>query len=311
MRMSLCLLNNSLPQTTPQSSSIQRIRAFIPFEQFNRTIRVSYYIMESTTKSLADVAEIYQTGRNDYALHHSSTAESARLPAFGGELQPGLYRPTSHRKLANPAPLGLSAFALTTFVLSIINLNTRGVHSPNILIGSAYAYGGVVQVFAGMWEMAIGNTFGATVLSSFGGFWLSFAITLTPGGFDVIESLGGPGAQFYDSFGFVLMGWFVFITLMTLCTLRSTVAFFLLFLAVDTMVLLLGIGYLNRVDGEPNPNAIKAAAIFGLLTAFLAWYNAFAGIVDSSNSFFTLPVVHFPWSETGRRGRTNSEAGRV
>ncbi len=74
-----------------------------------------------------------------------------RLPAFGGEFQPGLYKPIAHRKFANPAPLGLSAFALTTFVLSLINLNTRGVAEPNIVASLALGYGGVVQLLAGMW----------------------------------------------------------------------------------------------------------------------------------------------------------------
>lgn len=75
----------------------------------------------------------------------------ARLPAFGGEFQPGLYRPVSDRKFANPAPLGLSAFALTTFVLGCINMGTRGIAAPNIVVGLAFGYGGLVQLLAGMW----------------------------------------------------------------------------------------------------------------------------------------------------------------
>lgn len=75
----------------------------------------------------------------------------ARLPAFGGEFQPGLYRPVEQRKFANPAPLGLCAFALTTFVLSLINLGTQGITKPNIVLSLAFGYGGVVQLLAGMW----------------------------------------------------------------------------------------------------------------------------------------------------------------
>merc|ERR1712115_316027 len=78
--------------------------------------------------------------------------DSVRLPAFGGEFQPGLYKSTEHRKFANPAPLGLSAFALTTFVLSLINLGTRGISGPSLVIGPAFGYGGLVQLLAGMWE---------------------------------------------------------------------------------------------------------------------------------------------------------------
>jgi uncharacterized protein len=70
--------------------------------------------------------------------------------AFGGEFQPGLHMPQP-RKFANPAPLGLSAFALTTFVLSLINVRTRGVDEPNLVLALAYGYGGLVQLLAGMW----------------------------------------------------------------------------------------------------------------------------------------------------------------
>ena len=86
-------------------------------------------------------------------LAHIDTAGSGggRLPAFGGEFQPGLYKGVKDRKFGNPAPLGLSAFALTTFVLSLINLGTRGVAAPNIVVGIAFGYGGLVQLLAGMW----------------------------------------------------------------------------------------------------------------------------------------------------------------
>ena len=90
----------------------------------------------------------YDYGGNPLA--HINTGDSVRLPAFGGDFQPGLYKPPTS-KFANPAPLGLSAFALTTFVLSLINLGTRGLHEPNIVVGAAFAYGGLVQLLAGMW----------------------------------------------------------------------------------------------------------------------------------------------------------------
>lgn len=79
------------------------------------------------------------------------TKGDARLPAFGGEFQPGLYRPVENRQFANPAPLGLCAFALTTFVLSLINLGTQDITKPNIVLALAFGYGGIVQLLAGMW----------------------------------------------------------------------------------------------------------------------------------------------------------------
>ena len=176
--------------------------------------------------------------------------------------------------------------------------------------------------------MAVGNTFGATALSSYGGFWLSFAIILTPGGFAIETDLVSFGeAVFLNSFGLYLMGWFIFTFLLLICTLRSTVAFFSLFFTLDLAFLLLGIGYLQHNGVAPQSDCIVAGGAFGLMAAFLAWYNALAGIADSSNrsvffplhhsllpvqkpctdyaacSFFVIPVAHFPWSDKGRQRR--------
>jgi len=240
-------------------------------------------------------------------LAHMRTNIDATLPAFGGEFQPGLYKGVEGRKFANPAPLGLSAFALTTFVLSLINLGTRGVHVPNIVISLAFGYGGLVQLLAGMWEMAVGNTFGATALSSYGGFWISFAIILTPGGFAIEETIitGQDAKALTDCLGFYLMGWFIFTFLLLICTLKSTVAFFLLFFTLDLAFLFLGASYLNLENGEPHVGLTRAGGAFGILAAFLAWYNALAGIADTSNSFFIVPVLHFPWSEKGKAIRSD------
>lgn len=92
-------------------------------------------------------------------LAHQNTGDSARFAAFGGEFQPGLYRPTTERKFANPAPLGLSAFALTTFVLSLINVGTRDVTEGNIVVALAFGYGGLVQLLAGMWYVTLALVF--------------------------------------------------------------------------------------------------------------------------------------------------------
>ncbi|KAF2132186.1 hypothetical protein P153DRAFT_310910 [Dothidotthia symphoricarpi CBS 119687] len=243
----------------------------------------------------------YDYGGNPLA-HIATNDPDLRLRPFGGDFQPGLYK--QNRKFANPAPLGLSAFALTTFVLSLINVNTRGITSPSIVIALAFGYGGLVQLLAGMWEMAVGNTFGATALSSYGGFWISFAIVLTPGGFEIASGLEAISHKmFFDSFGLYLMGWFIFTFLLLICTLRSTVAFFGLFFTLTLAFLMLGIGYLKNDGVAPQGDCIVAGGVFGLMAAFLAWYNALAGIADSSNSFFVIPVAHFPWSEKGREDR--------
>ncbi|KAF2172171.1 hypothetical protein M409DRAFT_17411 [Zasmidium cellare ATCC 36951] len=283
-------------------------------QEFNDTHKEADHINGNGTSSHdhAKQRKPYDYGGNPLA--HINTGDSARLQAFGGAMQPGLYKVDTKNSFANPAPLGLCGFALTTFLLSAINLGTRGLSEPNIVIGAAFAYGGLCQLLAGMWEMAVGNTFGATALSSYGGFWIGTAIILTPGGFEIISTLeaGGNAAPFLNSFGLYLMGWFIFTFLLLILTLRSTVAFCFLFLTLDLAFLMLGIAYLDYgPTGEPNTACLRAGGAFGIIAAFAAWYNAFAGMADSSNSFFVVPVAHFPWSEKGRENRKkvdNSEA---
>lgn len=140
-------------------------------------------------------------------------------------------------------------------------------------------------------EMAVGNTFGATALSSYGGFWISYAILLTPA-WNILGADGPyatPEAKAIDpemaasAVGVFLTGWFIFTTILLLCTLRSTIMFFMLFFTLDIAFLMLACGeYANN-----NGNALaagrltKAGGVFGMLAAFFAWYNAFAGIADS------------------------------
>jgi len=247
----------------------------------------------------------------DTGTKGSYGATETRLPAFGGEFQPGMYTP-SFRKFANPAPLGLSAFALTTFVLSLINVNARDlIAEPNIVVALAFGYGGLIQLLAGMWEMAVGNTFGATALSSYGGFWIAFGIVLTPT-FNIVPSYTN-AHDFNNAFGFFLLGWWIFTTVLLLCTLRSTLAFFLLFFFLDLAFLFLSIA---RLQGDAQGNikvpVNKAGGYLGLFAALMAWYNALAGIVDDSNSFFVIPVLHFPWSATGlERAKSKTERQTV
>jgi succinate-acetate transporter protein len=92
-------------------------------------------------------------------------------------------------------------------------------------------------------------------------------------------------------------------------TLKSTLAFSSLFMMVWLAFIFLGAAYLdapNTADGNPNVGLTRAGGVFGMIAAFIAWYNMLAGIMEPSNSFFAVPVVHFPWSEKGRAQRRKS-----
>ncbi|CEJ85371.1 Putative GPR/FUN34 family protein [[Torrubiella] hemipterigena] len=234
----------------------------------------------------------------NYRPDYATMEKGEYAYADGGALQVGRWQPFEHRKLANPAPLGLSAFALTTFVLSAINMHARNQSAPNIMISLAFGYGGLVQLLAGMWEMATGNTFGATALSSYGGFWISYALILVPD-FGLLSKTGPYAGKPNNVLGFFLSGWFIFTFLLLMCTLRSTVMFFLLFFTLDLAFLFLATSEFAADMGNADASLAlqKTGGFFGFLAAFLAWYLALVGIQDSSNSFFTLPVFHFPWSD--------------
>ena len=132
-------------------------------------------------------------------------------------------------------------------------------------------------------EIAAGNTFGATALSSYGGFWISYALLLTPSPWGIMEETGPYAGDTSSVVGFFLTGWFIFTTILLICTLRSSVAFFLLFFTLDLAFLFLSCEmYARDLGNETAATGLKqAGGFFGFLAAFLAWYNALAGIQDS------------------------------
>lgn len=109
---------------------------------------------------------------------------------------------------------------------------------------------------------------------------------------------GATSVAFQNAFGLYLMCWFIFTVLMTICTTRSTVAFFTLFASLSLAFLFLGLARLILQNGAPHVGLNTAGGAFGLVSAIMAWWCALAGIATKENSFFTVPVGHFPWGET-------------
>lgn len=184
--------------------------------------------------------------------------------------------------VVNPSPLGLCAFALTTFVLSSINAGWFPAGATNIVVGLALFYGGLGQILAGMWEFRVGNTFGATAFTSYGGFWMAFGAILIPG-FGIAEAVGK--ANLSVAIGLFLLGWAIFTGLMFLGTLRTNVALMTVFGALFLTFLALAIGFLGAGSGM-----IVLGGYLGVLTALAAWYAAAAGVYNATNPGFTLPV---------------------
>ncbi|KAI9461064.1 GPR1/FUN34/yaaH family-domain-containing protein [Russula earlei] len=152
-------------------------------------------------------------------------------------------------KLGNPGPLGLFSFASTTLILSLYNVNARGIDTPNVVVGMALFCGGLAQLLAGMWEFATGNTFGATAFTSYGAFWLSFATLLIPGsGIGAAYAASADPVQEVDAIAIYLSAWMIVTFLFFIASLRKSVGLTALFLFLTITFLLLAVGECLLVD---------------------------------------------------------------
>jgi len=181
---------------------------------------------------------------------------------------------------ADPGPLGLAAFALTTFVLSFFNSGLMSEKGLPIVLGLALAYGGLAQLLAGMWEFRTGNTFGATAFTSYGAFWLSFWAFEQFFAKEITDK-----TALAHSVGLFLIAWGIFTTYMFVASLRVSVAVSIVFALLAATFLLLGIG--NATDA---PDIVKAGGFVGIATAVAAWYASFAAVVNSTFGRIVMPV---------------------
>ena len=186
--------------------------------------------------------------------------------------------PGSH--LADPAPLGLGAFALTTMVLSVVNAGWVPSTVEPVVFGLALAYGGGAQLLAGMWEFAKGNTFGATAFSSYGAFWISFWwLTAHLADYKIPAGDAGKGVGLY------LVAWGAFTLYMTVGASRVSGAVLAVFALLTATYVILGIGefagssFLGHLGGY-----------VGIATALAAWYASFAGVTAFTHKRALVPT---------------------
>jgi uncharacterized protein len=185
-------------------------------------------------------------------------------------------------KLANPAPLGLFGFALTTWMLSLINAGFLPGTSLPMVLALAFAFGGTAQFCAGLLEMVQGNTLGFVALCSYGAFWWSFAL------FARFFGAGVPVA----AVGWYLLIWGALTTVFLIASLAANRALELVFFALALTFYLLGFGALWGV-----PALSMLGGWGGLITAILAFYLGAAEIINELHGHTVLPIgmpmVHF------------------
>jgi uncharacterized protein len=188
--------------------------------------------------------------------------------------------------LGDPGPLGLAGFAATTFFLSAVNANMVSPTVQTGVLGLALFYGGIVQLLAGMWEFAKGNTFGALAFSSFGAFWLSFWYLLdhvVPGW---LSSKTPPTVTDIDhAVGLYLLIWTIFTGYMFIASTRVSVVIMTVFAALFLTFLALTIGKFGDSTGWT-----KLGGWLGLVTAVVAWYGSLAGVMNATAKRVVFPT---------------------
>jgi len=185
--------------------------------------------------------------------------------------------PSLGAHLADPAPLGLGAFALTTFMLSAFNTGLLPKSAEVVILGVALFYGGITQLFAGMWEFAKGNTFGALAFSSYGAFWMSFWYLIAHSGLSKADAPQGVGI--------FLLAWTIFSIYMTVVTARISGLLFTLFSVLSVTFAFLTVGAFASATALTH-----IGGYLGLITAFVAWYASFAGVLNGTAKRIVMPT---------------------
>ena len=197
--------------------------------------------------------------------------------------------------IADPAPLGLAGFALTTFLLSAKNAGWMTHATGSAFLGYAFAYGGVAQFAAGMWEFTRGNVFGAVAFGSYGSFWIGLGLWVQLVANPAVAAirpatLASTVAGLNHDLGWILLAFFIFNTYMLILSTQINMAVFAVFLTLGVTELILCIGNFNAGSALLPTTTIKIGGYVGLLTALVAWYTSRAGIAAGMGGRLKLPV---------------------
>jgi succinate-acetate transporter protein len=193
------------------------------------------------------------------------------------DVAPAVQPAAASAPIADPGPLGLAAFALTTFLLSAVNAHwTNGNSAGTAFLGYALAYGGGAQFLAGMWEFRNRNVFGATAFSSYGAFWIGLFIWIK----------NAPANTGHD-LGWILLAFAIFNLYMLIMATQVNMAVFLVFLTLQLTEIFLFVG--NFTDNGTG-GISQIGGYLGVLTALVAWYTSAAGVANGLNGKIRLPV---------------------
>ena len=194
-------------------------------------------------------------------------------------------------QVADPAPLGLAAFALTTFIFSLVNAGiiVQGENPSqqiiNLYLPLALFYGGLAQLIAGLFEFRNQNTFGLTGFVSYGAFWIGLAtMNIFARQFEIAPS------QLATAQGWFFLGWAIFTFIMLIASFGLNAGLITTFVLLFATFVLLSIGdLLGGPEGAGGP-FVHIGGYVGIVTAIAAWYVAAADVINDTLGRTVLPV---------------------
>jgi uncharacterized protein len=199
--------------------------------------------------------------------------------------------------IADPGPLGLAAFALTTFLLSAKNAGWMTHATGSAWLGFAFAYGGLAQLLAAAWEFRNRNVVGATGFGTFGAFWIGLGFwVLLVANPAVAAAVKAPAtlpatvATLNHDLGWILLGFGIFTLYATILITQTNTALFATFLLLFITLVILCIGNFNAGSALLPTGTIKFGGYVGLVTALAAWYTSAAGMAAGIGGRLRLPV---------------------
>jgi succinate-acetate transporter protein len=193
--------------------------------------------------------------------------------------QPTEIHVSSVRATADPGPLGLAGFALTTFVLSTFNAGIVAGSLVGVVLPLALFYGGLAQFLAGMWEFKRANGFGAVAFTTYGAFWMSFAAYA----YYILPKL--PAATAYEATGLYLLAWTIITVILFVASLGLSGFLKVLFALLALTFLALTVGALGQ-----SSSLTKIGGYLGIVTAVVAWYGVLANLTNQSFQRKVLPL---------------------
>jgi len=185
--------------------------------------------------------------------------------------------------VANPVPLGIGGFAMTTTFLGLVGSGAIGGSGANAVLPLALLYGGLAQLLAGMWEFKNRNVFAATAFSSYGAFWISFYVLTKYW----IPGLSAGAAN--EAVGFYLVMWGIFTFYMWIASFKTNVAIWLVFLTLWMAYGVLASGTLGGQVGSYHM-VYEAGGYITIVCGVLAWYVSFAEVVNGTWGRNVLPL---------------------